>query len=460
MATVSIRDVQMVNEGEVRMVNVLVQDGRIWSIVPTARKLIAEHQVEGRGAFLLPGLVDDQVHFREPGLTHKGCIRTESRAALRGGVTSYMEMPNTSPPTCNREAWEWKMKVGTRDSAVNYSFYMGANGNNLEDLLQADYRQIPGVKIFMGSSTGELLVDNPEVLRELYGKMHQHHPGVPISVHCENDTVIANSAQDYASIKPREVWTAEDHPRIRNHEGCFVSSRLARKLAETCQADIHILHLTTAQEVADIKEYKSRTAVESGKFRPITTEACVHHLWFDESDYERLGNRIKWNPAIKSALDRKALLEAVREGWIDIVATDHAPHTLEEKYKPYTEAPSGGPLLQHSLLMMWDLVMLGHFTMERVVESMCHAPALRFGVKNRGFLREGYAADLVLLEEKPLRVHTTDLEYACGWSPVEGVEFTHSIRGVWVNGQTGFWDGEWGFRDAGRALEFSRSTFS
>ncbi len=456
MATVSIRDVQMVNEGEVRMVNVLVRDGRIWSITATDRMPVADIRIEGRGAFLLPGLVDDQVHFREPGLTHKGCIRTESRAALRGGVTSFMEMPNTSPPTCDRKAWEWKMGVGARDSAVNYSFYMGANGNNLEDLLQADYRQIPGVKIFMGSSTGELLVDQPEVLRELYCKMHHHHPGVPISLHCENDKVIARSAHDFALTKPKELWTAEDHPRIRNHEGCYVSSRLARELAEACQADIHILHLTTAQEVADIKEYKSRITIENGIFRPITTEACVHHLWFDESDYERLGNRIKWNPAIKSAADRQALLEAVREGWIDVVATDHAPHTYEEKSKAYTEVPSGGPLLQHSLLMMWELAMRGHFTVERVVESMCHAPALRFGVKERGFLREGYAADLVLLEGRPMQVHATDLEYACGWSPVEGEAFTHSVRGVWVNGQTGYLDNEWGCKDAGRPLVFNR----
>ncbi|MFM8839090.1 MAG: hypothetical protein ACKOHH_10745 [Bacteroidota bacterium] len=275
METVSIRDVQMVNEGELRLVNILVRDGRIWSITPTDRRPVADHQVEGHGAFLLPGLVDDQVHFREPGLTHKGCIRTESRAALRGGVTSFMEMPNTSPPTCNREAWEWKMGVGARDSAVNYSFYMGANGNNLEDLLEADYRQIPGVKIFMGSSTGELLVDQPEILRELYCKMHQHHPGVPIALHCENDKVIAKAAHDYALTMPKEQWTAADHPRIRNHEGCYASSRLARELAEACQADIHILHLTTAQEVADIKEYKGRTSIGIGKFRPITTEACV-----------------------------------------------------------------------------------------------------------------------------------------------------------------------------------------
>jgi dihydroorotase len=456
MATILIRDVQMVNEGEIRTVNILVKDGLIWSITPSDRKPIAEYRLKGQGAFLLPGLVDDQVHFREPGFAHKGCIRTESRAALRGGVTSYMEMPNTSPPTCNREAWEWKMSVGARDSAVNFSFYMGANGNNLTDLLQADYRKIPGVKIFMGSSTGELLVDRPEVLSELYCRMHQHHPGVPISLHCENDRVIANNAHNYGLSKPRDSWTAADHPRIRNHEGCYVSSRLAREIAEACQADIHILHLTTEQEVCDIIEYKSRTTMESGKFRPITTEACVHHLWFDESDYERLGNRIKWNPSIKSAQDRQALREAVREGWIDIVATDHAPHALDEKAGHYTEAPSGGPLLQHSLLMMWDLALQGHFTMERVVEAMCHAPALRFGVSGRGFLREGYAADLVLLEEKPQRVHAADLEYACGWSPVEGIEFTHSIRGVWVNGHTGYLDGQWGATDAGRPLEFDR----
>lgn len=456
MATLAIRDVQLVNEGEIRQVNVEVRDGMIWSVDPVNRRKVADRTLEGAGAYLLPGLVDDQVHFREPGLTHKGCIGTESRAALRGGVTSYMEMPNTSPSTCDRAAWDWKMATAARDSAANYSFYMGANGHNLSNLLEADYRRVPGVKIFMGSSTGELLVDHPEILREVYCKMHSHHPGVPISLHCENDQVIAQAAKAYEAIKPRDTWTAADHPRIRNHEGCYVSSRLARELAEACTADIHILHLTTKEEVADIVEYKSRTTVGPSGFRPITTEACVHHLWFDENDYERLGNRIKWNPAIKSAEDRRALLEAVREGWIDVVATDHAPHTVDEKNRPYGEAPSGGPLLQHSLLMMWDLAMEGHFSPERVVQAMCHAPALRFGVHQRGFVREGYAADLVLLRKEPTLVLAEDLEYRCGWSPVTGVTFSHGVHGVLLNGRLAYYDGRWIESGGAQALAFDR----
>ncbi|MFM7496780.1 MAG: dihydroorotase [Bacteroidota bacterium] len=456
MSSIAIRDVQLVNEGEIRQVNIEVREGIIWSVDPVHRRKVAERTLDGHGAYLLPGLVDDQVHFREPGLTAKGCIATESLAALRGGVTSYMEMPNTNPSTCDRKAWDWKMATAARDSAVNYSFYMGANGQNLEDLLAADYQRIPGVKIFMGSSTGELLVDHPEILREVYCKMHTTHPGVPISLHCENDQVIARSAKAYEEIKPRSAWTASDHPRIRNHEGCYVSSRLARELAEACQADIHILHLTTQEEVADIKEYKNRTTVGASGFRPITTEACVHHLWFDENDYERLGNRIKWNPAIKSAADRQALLEAVRDGWIDVVATDHAPHTVEEKNRPYPEAPSGGPLLQHSLLMMWDLAMAGHFTPERVVQSMCHAPSLRFGVQNRGFVREGYAADLVLLQNLPVTVREEDLVYRCGWSPVTGHTFSHSVQGVILNGQIALYENKILEFGGAKALAFAR----
>jgi dihydroorotase len=455
--TIAIRDVQMVNEGEIRSVNVLLGNGSIRQISPITSQPVADLVVEGRGAFLLPGLVDDQVHFREPGLTHKGCIRTESRAALRGGVTSYMEMPNTRPSTCDRESWEAKMAVAATDSAVNYSFYMGANGHNLNELLEADYRRIPGVKIFMGSSTGELLVDDPELLRSLYCAMHQRHPGVPIALHCENDKVIAEQAARHALVTPKALWTASDHPRIRHHEGCFTSSRLARQLAEACSADIHILHLSTAEEVADIKEYKALHALPDSGFLPVTTEACVHHLWFSDRDYERLGNRIKWNPAIKGEEDRKALLEAVRDGLIEVVATDHAPHTRDEKDAPYTDAPSGGPLLQHSLLMMWELALQGHFGFERVVQAMCHAPAQRFGVLERGFVREGYRADLVLLEAKPTKVLAEDLEYRCGWSPVEGVAFSHSVRGVWINGQTGYLDGNWGNTGAGQALEFVRA---
>lgn len=386
----------------------------------------ADEVIEADGLLCLPGVIDDQVHFREPGLTHKGDIASESRAAILGGVTSYMEMPNTMPQTITLEAWKDKMEIAKKSSFANYAFYFGATNDNAPLLTQVDRKFTPGVKVFMGASTGNMLVDHDDALRAIF----KDSP-LLIATHCESEEVIQrNKAKVIAEVgsDPDVKW----HPIIRSAEACYESSLKASNLAKEAGAKLHILHLSTAKELELLDESQH-----------ITGEVCVHHLWFTDQDYERLGTRIKWNPAIKTLKDREALREAVRCGKLNIIATDHAPHLLPEKEGGALTAASGGPLVQHSLLMMLELADQGVFSTERVVECMCHNPANLFEVEKRGYIREGYFADLVLVDpKKPWTVTKENIASKCGWSPLEGHTFAHSVVSTFINGTEVVKDGK------------------
>lgn len=402
--------------------SILIEGERIARIFQAGEALPMGETIElteAGGKLAMPGVIDDQVHFREPGLTHKGDIASESRAALAGGVTSFMEMPNTIPQTTTLEAWEDKMVRGASRAWGNYAFYFGATNDNGSELRRMDRTRIPGVKVFMGSSTGHMLVDREESLRQIFAEA-----GTIVATHCEEESIIQQNRAHYIELygeDPEVQW----HPYIRSREACIKSSQKAIALAEELGTDLHILHLSTKEEVALIQAASSH----------ITAEACVHHLWFAEEDYARLGTRIKWNPAIKERADREALRHAVRAGIIDIVATDHAPHTLEEKEGGALRAASGGPLAQHSLLMMLELAREGYWTPERVAEVMSHGPAARFRVVDRGYLEAGMYADLLLVEAcEPWQVTADSLLSKCGWSPMEGVTFHHRVSDVWLNG--------------------------
>ncbi len=422
MATLALRQAELVNEGRRFVADVLVRDGLIERIgaLPAGVRYDAEYDLAGK--LLVPGLIDDQVHFREPGLTHKACIASEARAAVAGGVTSFMEMPNTNPPAVTLEELEKKYAIGAATSVANYSFFLGATNTNLDVVKSMDPRRICGVKVFMGSSTGDMLVDREATLEGIF----RHSPTL-ILTHCE-DTPRIKAAEAAAKAKWGEDVPAAEHPRLRDVEACYASSSLAAELARRHDARLHILHITTAKEL-------SLFSAAPLKGKRLTAEACVHHLWFAEADYARLGHQIKCNPAIKTAADRDAVRAAVASGVIDVIATDHAPHTWEEKSQTYFKAPSGLPLIQHPLLILLDLVRQGAFTLETAVQRACHAPATLFGVEKRGFLREGYAADLVVVDPtKPHTVTKAGLLYQCGWSPFEGHTFGATIERTFVNG--------------------------
>jgi len=420
---------RLVNEGRVVSGNLEVKDGRIVAIYPP--ETLAPPQAERidcKGMYLLPGLIDDQVHFREPGLTHKGSIKSESAAAAAGGITSFMEMPNVVPPTLSDERLKEKLEIAARDSAVNYAFFLGASNSNLEEVLNADPSLYCGLKIFMGSSTGNMLVDNAEVLTELF----THFRG-RIALHCEDEAGIRSRSALYRE-KYGENVPIEAHPDIRNHDVCYDSSSKAVELAQKTGGKIHVLHISTAKECSLFQP----GPVEG---KQITAEACIHHLWFSREDYAQKGSHIKWNPAVKDRADREAIWQALHDGRIDIVATDHAPHTLAEKQQPYFSCPSGGPLVQHGLPAMAECVHRGWWDLPMLVEKMCHNPARLFNVRERGFLRPGYFADLVLLDMDTEWVVTKEsLLYACGWSPFEGDTFHSRVAGTWVNGNP-VWDG-------------------
>ena len=429
MATVALRQAELVNEGRRFVADVLLRDGLIERIgtLPSDRKF--DQELDLAGKLLLPGLIDDQVHFREPGLTHKACIASEARAAVAGGVTSFMEMPNTNPPAVTLEELEKKYAIGAATSVANYSFFLGATNTNLDVIKAMDPRRICGVKVFMGSSTGDMLVDRPETLEGIF----RHSPAL-IATHCE-DTPRIKAAEAAAKARWGEDVPAGEHPRIRDAEACYASSSMAAELARRHDARLHILHITTAKEL-------SLFSAAPLKGKRLTAEACVHHLWFAEEDYARLGHRIKCNPAIKTSADRAAVRAAVASGVIDVIATDHAPHTREEKAQTYFQAPSGLPLVQHSLQVLLDLVAQGVLTLETAVERACHAPATLFGIQGRGFLREGYAADLVVVDpRRPYTVSAGNTLYQCGWSPLEGHTFGATIERTFVNGVCVFADG-------------------
>ncbi len=429
MASLALRDAEVVNEGRRFRADVLIRDGRIERVgdLGGAR---AESEIDLGGKLLLPGLIDDQVHFREPGLTHKASIASESRAAVAGGVTSFMEMPNTSPPATTHQELEKKYAIGAATSVANYSFFFGATNTNLDAVKATDPRKVCGIKVFMGSSTGDMLVDQAATLEGIF----RHAPAL-IATHCE-DTPRIKAAEAVARARWGDDVPAGEHPRIRDAEACYASSSMAAELARRHDARLHILHITTAKEL-------SLFSAAPLKGKRLTAEACVHHLWFAEEDYARLGHRIKCNPAIKSAADRDAVRAAVASGVIDVIATDHAPHTREEKAQGYFKAPSGLPLVQHSLQVLLDLVAQGAFPLETAVERACHAPARLFGIEGRGFIREGHWADLVVVDPcRPAKVVAEGLEYKCGWSPFEGHTFGASIERTFVNGVCVYADGK------------------
>jgi dihydroorotase len=446
MSTTLITQATIINEGKQIRADLLIRDERIEKILPAGYKLPfkPDNTIEASGSYLLPGAIDDQVHFREPGLTHKGDLYHESRAAVAGGVTSYMEMPNTFPQTTTQQLLEDKYNLAAKVSLANYSFYMGATNDNLDELLKTDPAKVCGIKIFMGSSTGNMLVDNPDTLKSIFS-----HSPMLIAVHCEDETIILNNIR-HARERFADDVPVYLHPVIRSAEACFRSSRLAVSLAEQYNTRLHVLHLSTALEMSLFK-----SGIPLAEKR-ITAEVCVHHLLFDDRDYFTLGNLIKWNPAIKSRADKDALLQALIDGQIDVVATDHAPHTLEEKQNTYFKAPSGGPLVQHSLTAMLEFCKKGKLSLEMVVEKMCHAPATIFRVKERGFIREGYFADLVLVNpNNPWTVSTNSLHYKCQWSPLLGMQFSNQVTHTFVNGHLAYCEGAFFEQKKGHRLTFS-----
>ncbi|MDV3468466.1 dihydroorotase [Stenotrophomonas sp. C3(2023)] len=432
MSSTLITNARLVNEGKVTEADLRIEDGRIARIDAGLAARGGEHVVDAGGRWLLPGMIDDQVHFREPGLTHKGDIATESAAAVAGGLTTFMDMPNTNPPTLNAEALQAKYDAAAGRARANYGFYMGASNDNLEHIQRLDPKTAPGIKVFMGASTGNMLVDNPETLDAIF-----RDAPTPIITHCEDTPMIDALMQQYQA-QYGDTLSAEQHPDIRSRAACLKSSELAVSLAKKHGTRLHVLHISTADEMALFERGPLIRA--DGSRKQITAETCIHFLRFDRTDYARLGNLIKCNPAIKDVADREALTAALVEDIIDVLATDHAPHTWEEKQKPYAQAPSGLPLVQYALTAALELVHEGKMDITRIVQKFAHAPAQLFDVAERGFLREGYFADLVLVEDKPFTVKREDVLSRCGWSPFEGATFHSRIASTWINGQLA-WDG-------------------
>jgi len=434
----------VVNRGKSQVVDLLIKDGKIEKIGTNLSVEGECTEIDAAGMYVLPGCIDDQVHFREPGLTHKANIFTESRAAAAGGITSFMEMPNTVPNTLTQELLEEKYQLGAKSSLVNYSFFMGASNDNIEEVLKTDGSQVCGLKIFMGSSTGNMLVDNEKTLEQLF----QRVPPLLIATHCEDEATVRANIEKAREQYGEEVPIAM-HPVIRNAEACYLSSSLAVRLAKQYGTRLHILHISTEKE---LELFDNTLPLEQKK---ITAEACIHHMWFSDKDYAEKGNFIKWNPAVKAESDRQAIIRAVLDNRIDVIATDHAPHTIEEKQNTYFKAPSGGPLVQHALLAMMDFVERGVFTVEQVVQKMAHNPAILFNIDQRGFLDEGCFADIVLVEKQPQHVDKSSLFYKCGWSPFEGHTFSHKIHSTFVNGHVVYSKGQLIEGQNGQRLKFN-----
>ena len=418
-----IKNVKIVNEGKIFKGDIRIKQDKISLIAPSIPLTQDENVVDGDNKYLIPGLIDDQVHFREPGLTHKGDIYTESRAAVAGGITSFIEMPNTNPQTTTMEKIDQKLEIASRNSAANYGFMFGGTNTNLEEIKKIDENKVAGLKLFLGSSTGNMLVNKKEVLKEIFKTSK-----LVISVHCEDELTIKNNLNHYLKIYGKNI-PFKFHPKIRSSEACFKSSSDAVKLALETGARLHIFHLSTANET----KLFSKIPLEE---KQITSEVCTHHLWFSDKDYKSKGSKIKWNPAIKTEEDRTKLWEALNEDLIDVYATDHSPHTIDEKNLPYTESPSGGPLVQHGLLAMLDCVNKGKITLEKFVEKASHNPAKIFKIKKRGFLKKNFYADMVLIDlEGKTNVTKNNIMYKCGWSPFEGYIFNSSVIKTWVNGK-------------------------
>ncbi len=447
MSKFLIKNATIINEGERYAGNVLTEGEFISKIFRNTEDLEfikGNYEViDATGLLLIPGAIDDQVHFREPGLTHKGDIATESKAAIAGGITSFMEMPNTNPQTVTQEELQKKYDKAAETSYANYSFYIGATNDNIEEVLKTNPANVCGVKIFMGSSTGNMLVDNKFTLENIFSQCK-----MLIALHCEKEEIIRKNTELFRTIFGEDV-PMKLHPTIRSEEACYRSSSEAVELAEKHGTRIHVLHISTAKETS---LFRNDIPLKEKK---ITAEACVHHLWFSEEDYIIKGSLIKWNPAIKTAYDRAAIFQAVLDNKIDVIATDHAPHTLEEKSQKYFQAPSGGPLVQHALPAMLEFVASGKITYERVVEKMCHAVADLYRIKKRGYIKEGYYADLVLVNpNSPWAVSKENILYKCGWSPFEGQIFTHRIETTFINGNKVYHKGDFAQVGSAQRLEF------
>jgi len=447
MQSYLIKNISVVNENKTTVQDVLLRNGRIEKIAGQITTEGNLTEINGEGKYLLPGAIDDQVHFREPGLTHKATIATEARAAVAGGTTSFMEMPNTKPAALTQELLEDKYVIGANTSIANYSFFMGVSNDNIEEVLKTNAKKdrVPGVKVFMGSSTGNMLVDNLLTLENIFGESE-----LLIATHCESERIIKSNMEAFIKEKGDQL-TAADHPLIRNEEACFESSFLAVQLAKKHDSRLHILHISTEKE---LQLFGNMMPLEQKR---ITSEVCVHHLHFTADDYAQYGNLIKCNPAIKAAHNKEALWKALLDDRLDIIATDHAPHTWEEKQQPYLQAPSGVPLVQHSVLLMLQYVKEGRISIEKVVEKMSHAPAKCFQIRERGFIREGYYADLVIVDlQEGTTVEKSNIYYKCGWSPFEGHTFPAKVTHTFVNGNLAYENGQFHDEVKGERLLFDR----
>ncbi len=442
-----IKNTLIVNENRKFKGSIIIKDGYIDRIIEGELDIERSNinVIDGEGKILIPGVIDDQVHFREPGLTHKAEIYTESKAAIAGGITSFMEMPNTIPQAVTQKLLKEKFDIASKNSLANYSFYMGATNDNIDEIIKTDPKNVCGIKVFMGSSTGNMLVDNKESLEKIFSKAP-----VLIAVHCEDEATIKRNTNEYKAEFGDNIPIGH-HPLIRSAEACFKSSSMAVQLAKKHGARLHILHLSTKKEL-DLLDNSIPL-----KDKKITGEICVHHLWFDDKDYNKYGTRIKWNPAIKSETDRNALFEAMLDDRLDVIATDHAPHTLEEKSNSYFKAPSGGPLVQHALNVMLEFYYQKKISLEKIVDKMCHKPAELFKIDRRGYIREGYRADMVLIDlDKEYTVSKDNLLYKCQWSPFENQIFHSKITHTFVNGNLVYKDGVFNEGIKGMALEFNR----
>ena len=444
--TLLIKNARIVNEGTIFEGDVLIEDQIIKEISSSISvKNSNVTVIDAENNYLIPGVIDDQVHFREPGLTHKATIETESRAAIAGGITSFIEMPNTNPQATTIDKLEAKFQIAQKTSSANYSFMFGGTNDNLDEILKVDPLKVAGLKLFLGSSTGNMLVDNPEVLEKIFKSTD-----LLISVHCEDEDTIKQNTARYMETYGDDI-PVKFHPEIRSAEACYISSSKAIALAKKTGARLHVFHLSTAKETALFSNKKAL------KDKKITAEVCIHHLWFSDEDYDKKGTLIKWNPAVKTAKDRAALWKALLNDKIDVIATDHAPHTLEEKSNNYTKAPSGGPLVQHGLVAMMEAHHNGKISIEKMVEKMCHNPAILFQIEKRGYIREGYFADLVLINpNNPWTVNKDNILYKCGWSPFESSTFKSRVTHTILNGTIVYENGNFTNQKAAMRLTFNR----
>ena len=445
MQRIVIKNGTLVNEGKVFKSDILIEEGKITSVSESIAIQDNDKVINAEGKWVLPGVIDDQVHFREPGLTHKGNIATESKAAIAGGVTTFIEQPNTVPNAVTQELLEDKYQIAAQSSYANYSFMMGGTNDNLDEVLKTNPKNVAGIKLFLGSSTGNMLVDNQEVLEKIFSSTK-----LLIAVHCEDEQTIRENVEKAIATYGEDI-PMDQHPIIRSAEACYKSSSTAIALAKKTGARLHVFHISTGKET---ELFDNNIPLKDKK---ITAEVCVHHLYFSDEDYAKKGSFIKWNPAVKTSQDREQIWEALLDDRIDVIATDHAPHTLEEKSQKYLQAPSGGPLVQHSLITMLEFVKQGKISLEKVVEKMCHNPAIVFEIEKRGFLKVGYHADIAIVNpNSELTVAKDNLLYKCGWSPLEGVTFHSTVETTLVNGKVAMENGVITEQTFGQRLLFNR----